>query len=181
MNTLIQPARYRQLNPRRRRITVQSDCVFACMVAGAGIPKSKPRCGTANKRELAHRGAGRYNSSTMPAKNPLFSSLKPVIGMIHLEALPGTPASRRSVREIESLALREAKIYREEGVHGIMIENMHDAPYLRGTVGPEVVAVMAIVASAVKETAKLPCGVQVLAGANTEAMAVAHAANLDFT
>jgi membrane complex biogenesis BtpA family protein len=116
----------------------------------------------------------------MPAQNPLFSSPKPVIGMIHLEALPGTPASRRSVREIESLALREAKIYREEGVHGIMIENMHDAPYLRSEVGPEIVAVMAIVASAIKEAAKLPCGVQVLAGANTEAMAVAHAAGLDF-
>ena len=116
----------------------------------------------------------------MSAKNSLFSSPKPVIGMIHLEALPGTPASRRSVREIESQALREAKIYREEGVHGIMIENMHDVPYLRGEVGPEVVAVMAIVASAVKEASRLPCGVQVLAGANTEAMAVAHAAGLEF-
>ena len=72
----------------------------------------------------------------MSAKNPLFASPKPVIGMIHLEALPGTPASRQSVREIESLALREAKIYREEGVHGIMIENMHDAPYLRSAVAP---------------------------------------------
>jgi len=99
--------------------------------------------------------------------------------MIHLEALPGTPASRRSVREIESQALQDARIYREEGVHGIMLENMHDAPYLRGEVGPEIVAVMAIVASAVKEAAKLPCGVQVLAGANMEAMAVAHAARLD--
>lgn len=116
----------------------------------------------------------------MPAKNPLFSSSKPVIGMIHLEALPGTPASRRTVREIESLALREAKIYREEGVHGILIENMHDTPYLRGAVGPEVVAVMAIVASAIKKSTKLTCGVQVLAGANTEAMAIAHAAGLDF-
>ncbi len=116
----------------------------------------------------------------MPAKNPLFSSPKPVIGMIHLEALPGTPASRRSVREIESLALREARIYREEGVHGIMLENMHDTPYLRSEVGPEIVAAMAIVASAVKEVAKLPCGIQVLAGANTEAMAVAHTAGLDF-
>ena len=31
-----------------------------------------------------------------------------------------------------------------------------------------------------KETAKLPCGVQILAGANLEAVAVAHAAGLDF-
>lgn len=131
--------------------------------------------------QLAWIGAvPRYNRRTMPAKNPLFSSPKPVIAMIHLEALPGTPAGRRSVREIEALALREAGLYRETGVHGIMIENMHDTPYLRGEVGPEIVAVMAIVARAVKDASKLPCGVQVLAGANEEAMAVAHAAHLDF-
>ena len=100
--------------------------------------------------------------------------------MIHLEALPGTPVTRQSVREIEAMALREAKMYREAGVHGIMIENMHDTPYLRAEVGPEIVSTMAVIARAVKELSRLPCGVQVLAGANIEAMAVAHAARLDF-
>jgi hypothetical protein len=61
-----------------------------------------------------------------------------------------------------------------------MIENMHDTPYLRGEVGPEIVAAMSVIARAVKDTSRLPCGVQVLAGANLEAMAVAHAAGLDF-
>ncbi|HTS19857.1 MAG TPA: BtpA/SgcQ family protein [Verrucomicrobiae bacterium] len=116
----------------------------------------------------------------MPAKNSLFSSPKPVIAMIHLGALPGTPAGGRSVREIEALAVREAKMYRQAGVHGIMIENMHDTPYLRGAVGPEIVAVMSVVGRAVKDTTRLPCGVQVLAGANVEAVSVAHAAGLDF-
>jgi uncharacterized protein len=116
----------------------------------------------------------------MSAKNRLFSSAKPVIAMIHLEALPGTPAGRRSVSEIEAIAVREAHVYRKAGVHGIMIENMHDTPYLRGEVGPEIVAAMAIIARAVKDASHLRCGVQVLAGANIEAMAVAHAARLDF-
>jgi membrane complex biogenesis BtpA family protein len=116
----------------------------------------------------------------MSAKNRLFSSAKPVIAMIHLEGLPGTPLSRKGVSEIEAIAVREADVYRKAGVHGIMIENMHDTPYLRGEVGPEIVAAMAIIARAVKETSQLPCGVQVLAGANVEAMAVAHAARLDF-
>ena len=39
---------------------------------------------------------------------------------------------------------------------------------------------MAITARAIKEATSLPAGVQVLAGANLEAMAVAHAAGLDF-
>lgn len=110
----------------------------------------------------------------------MFTSKKPVIAMIHVEALPGTPASRLSVREIEDKALAEAKIYREAGVHAIALENMHDLPYLRGGVGPEIVAAMAIVSQAVKEASGLPCGLQILAGANIEAMAVAHAAGLDF-
>ena len=116
----------------------------------------------------------------MPTKNLLFSSPKPVIAMIHLDALPGTPAGGRSVREIEATALREAKMYHQSGVHGIMIENMHDTPYLRGAVGPEIVAGMSVIARAVKDASQLPCGVQVLAGANAEAVAVAHAARLDF-
>jgi membrane complex biogenesis BtpA family protein len=60
-----------------------------------------------------------------------------------------------------------------------MIENMHDVPYLRGRVGPEIVAAMAVTGHAVKEECGLPTGVQILAGANLEAMAVAHAAGLD--
>jgi len=111
---------------------------------------------------------------------PFPSISKPVIAMIHLGALPGTPANGLSLHQIEKQALHEAKILRDAGVHGLMLENMHDTPYLRGHVGPEIVAAMAIIARAVKQTSKLPCGVQVLAGANLEAMAVAHAAGLDF-
>ena len=100
--------------------------------------------------------------------------------MIHVGALPGTPAKELSLAEIERRAVREAKLLRGAGVHGLMLENMHDTPYLRGRVGPEIVAAMAIIGRAVKETARLPCGAQILAGANLEAMAVAHAAGLEF-
>jgi membrane complex biogenesis BtpA family protein len=116
----------------------------------------------------------------MPRALGLFRSAKPVIGMVHLGALPGTPAARQSLREIEQAALREARVYRDAGLDGIMLENMHDTPYLRGRVGPEIVAAMAVVARAVKDAIALPCGIQILAGANLEAIAVAHAAGLDF-
>jgi membrane complex biogenesis BtpA family protein len=112
--------------------------------------------------------------------NPLFTTSKPVIAMIHLDALPGTPAARMDLKSIEARALAEAEICRDAGVHGLMIENMHDTPYLRGGVGPEIVAAMAVIARHIKEVSKLPCGIQILAAANIEAMAVAHAAGLDF-
>jgi uncharacterized protein len=110
----------------------------------------------------------------------MFSSARPVIAMVHVGPLPGTPASRATLRELEAQAVAECAIYREAGVHGVALENMHDVPYLRGSVGPEITAAMTILARAVKEASGLPCGIQILAGANLEALAVAHAAGLDF-
>jgi membrane complex biogenesis BtpA family protein len=112
--------------------------------------------------------------------NNLFSNPKPIIGVIHVAALPGAPANTLPVSEIVTQAIREAALYRDCGVDGIIIENMHDTPYLRGSVGPEIVAAMAVVGHAVKTESRLPTGIQILAGANIEAMAVAHAAGLDF-
>jgi membrane complex biogenesis BtpA family protein len=109
----------------------------------------------------------------------LFTKGKPVIGVIHVGALPGTPAGGGTVYGIIEQARAEARLYHAGGVDGLMIENMHDVPYLRGGVGPEIVSAMAVIGLAVKEECALPTGVQILAGANLEAMAVAHAAGLD--
>jgi hypothetical protein len=116
----------------------------------------------------------------MPADLKPFGVARPVIGMIHVGALPGTPAGGGGLRELEARAVREARVYRDAGLHGCMLENMHDTPYLRGGVGPEIVAAMAVIARAVKDAVRLPCGVQILAAANREALAVALAAGLDF-
>ncbi|MCU0787380.1 MAG: BtpA/SgcQ family protein [Verrucomicrobia bacterium] len=110
----------------------------------------------------------------------LFDTTRPVIAMIHVGALPGTPAARLGLAELEKQAVEEARVFHKAGVQGLMLENMHDTPYLRGGVGPEIVAALTLIARAVKEATRLPCGIQVLAGANLEAMAVAHAAALDF-
>jgi membrane complex biogenesis BtpA family protein len=109
-----------------------------------------------------------------------FKQAKPMIGMIHVGALPGTPRNRESLNNIIKTAASEAKIYRQCGIDGIAIENMHDVPYLRGTVGPEITAAMTLVGAAVKEQFQGVVGVQVLAAANKEAIAVAHSAGLDW-
>jgi membrane complex biogenesis BtpA family protein len=110
----------------------------------------------------------------------LFPNPKPVIGVIHVGALPGTPRSSLPVAELVASARAEAQIYRECGVDGVIIENMHDVPYMRGEVGPEIVAAMTAIGSEVKSECRMPVGLQILAGANIEAMAAAHAAGLDF-
>jgi uncharacterized protein len=110
----------------------------------------------------------------------MFGAPRALIGCVHLDALPGTPRGGRSVALIAESALRDARAYQAAGFNGVMIENMHDRPYLRRQVGPEVVAAMTAVLAQLRGEIKLPLGVQVLAGANREALAVAHAAGAAF-
>ena len=110
----------------------------------------------------------------------LFKTDKAIIGMIHLLPLPGTPLYRGSMEEIIEKALLEADIYKSAGIDGIAIENMHDVPYLNGMVGPEIVSSMAVVGREIKKEFAIPLGIQILAGANKEALAVAKSSNLDF-
>ena len=112
--------------------------------------------------------------------NIAFANPKPIVGVIHVGALPGTPRSSHTVSQLVTQAKEEARVYRECGVDGVIIENMHDVPYLKGEVGPEIVAAMTAIGIEVKAECGLPVGIQILAGANIQAMAVAHAAGLDF-
>ncbi len=99
---------------------------------------------------------------------------------MHLQALPGTPANKLALAEIASIAVEEARLYRDAGFHGILIENTHDRPYLKSVVGPEIVAAMSVAGAAVRAAVKLPLGIQVLAGANASAVAVALACGANF-
>lgn len=105
---------------------------------------------------------------------------KSIIGMVHVQALPGTPKNKYSLADICAIAVAEAMQYEKAGLDAVMIENMHDVPYLKGSVGPEITAAMAVVAKAIRDAVKFPLGIQILAGANKEALAVAKAANFQF-
>jgi hypothetical protein len=115
-----------------------------------------------------------------PAIQSLFDSPRALIGMLHLGALPGSPAHRAGMDELIAGALAEARVYRDAGFHALLIENMHDRPYLAGTAGPETVAAMTAIGRAVRADLDLPLGVQVLAAANREALAVALATGASF-
>jgi membrane complex biogenesis BtpA family protein len=104
----------------------------------------------------------------------------PLIGMIHVQALPGTPRGSLAMKEIRRRAVDEARQLARAGFDAVMIENMHDVPYLRRSVGPEIVAAMTVIARDVREAVECPLGIQILAGANQEALAAALASGAEF-
>src|SRR5437660_705001 len=110
----------------------------------------------------------------------MFNRKCSIIGVIHLLPLPGAAGYGGSIDEILRWALEDAINYKDQGIDALMIENMHDVPYLKGYVEPETTAAMTVVAQAIKYETMLPLGVQVLAGANLEALGIAVAASLDF-
>jgi len=105
---------------------------------------------------------------------------KAMIGMVHVRALPGVPACALALDQTVELAATEAGELARAGFDAIIIENMHDRPYLLGDVGPEITASMTAAAIAVRRAVGCPLGVQVLAGANRQALAVALAGGADF-
>lgn len=96
--------------------------------------------------------------------------------MVHVDA----PMHSKPFQFIVKQALKEALLLQNAGFDAILIENMHDVPYLKKTVGPEIAACMTAVAVELRKIIHLPMGIQILAAANREALAVALAANLDF-
>jgi len=105
---------------------------------------------------------------------------KPIIAMIHVDALPGTPKYKGDIKSIINKAKSEAKLYKDAGIDVLMIENMHDVPYLNRTAGPEITAIMSILLYEVKNVSGLPLGIQILAGGNKQALGAALAAGADF-
>jgi membrane complex biogenesis BtpA family protein len=111
----------------------------------------------------------------------LFGVPRALIGVIHAQALPGTPASRLPVSAIARAAADEAETYARAGFHGLILENTHDRPYLKGAaVGPEVITALSVIGAEIRRATSVPLGVQVLAGANRAAVAVAHACGASF-
>jgi membrane complex biogenesis BtpA family protein len=110
----------------------------------------------------------------------IFGVSRALIGVVHLQALPGTPANKLDVAAIASIAVDEARAYEAAGFHSVMIENTHDRPYLKSAVGPEITAAMAVIGAEIRRAIALPLGIQVLAGANSTAVGVALAAGASF-
>lgn len=102
-----------------------------------------------------------------------------LVGMVHLLPLPGSPRWGGSLQAVRDAARRDADALLEGGCDALLVENMHDVPYLRGEVAPETVAAFAVAAADLVALG-VPVGLQVLAAANAQAMGIAAAVGADF-
>lgn len=103
-----------------------------------------------------------------------------IVAMVHLLPLPGSPRSSHSPREIAEDAVQQARVLADAGFDAILLENMHDAPYLAREVDAATIAAFTRCACEVRSAIDLPLGVQILAGANRAALGVALAAECAF-
>jgi len=105
----------------------------------------------------------------------IFGTRKPVIGMVHLEPLPGSPRhDDRSMKEITDFALSEANLLKEAGMNGVIIENFGDVMFYK-RVPPETIAAMTYVATNIaREVPGLTLGLCVLQSDAIAAMAIAN-------
>lgn len=102
----------------------------------------------------------------------------PVIGMVHLRPLPGSPRYADSgagdLSAVIDAALADAQTWRESGANGLMVENFGDVPFYKGDVPRQTVAAMTAVAAEIRRAVpEMPLGINVLRNDGLSAMAVA--------
>ena len=94
----------------------------------------------------------------------IFNINKPIIGMVHLRPLPGSPLydpSCMNMGKIIEIAKEEAKILEAAGVDGVQVENMWDIPYLKGSeITHETTAALAVALHEVVNHVSIPVGAE---------------------
>jgi len=112
----------------------------------------------------------------------IFSISKPIIGMIHLKPLPGSPHYKGgSLDNVVEYALKEVKTYKEGGIDGLIVENGWDLPFSKPEdIGHETSAAMTYITKSIIEETDLPVGINVLANGAIPALAIAKATGAPF-
>lgn len=110
--------------------------------------------------------------------NEVFKGKKPIIGMVHVKALPGTPLydQKGGMQKILDLAMNDVEILNDAGVDGIQFENQWDRPFVREQeLGPETVSCLTYVIALAQRLSDIPFGIQVHINGCSQAVAIAKA------
>ena len=117
----------------------------------------------------------------MQGINQLFDHSKPIIGVVHLFPMIGSPQSTLPFREIRTRALSDAVALIDNGIDGVIIENYGDVPFYPDNVEPHTVAALALIVDEIRERyPQTPIGVNVLRNDAKSAMAIATVTDANF-
>lgn len=105
---------------------------------------------------------------------------RPLIGMVHLAALPGAPHWGGSMDAVLERAVADAKALTEAGFDAVLVENYNDIPFFPDRVPAETVAAMAVCVREVTRSVSVPVGVNVLRNDGLTALGIAAATGARF-
>jgi membrane complex biogenesis BtpA family protein len=110
----------------------------------------------------------------------IFGHPKPIIGVVHLLPLPGSPRWNGQIESICARAEQEAVALASGGVDGIIVENMFDAPFTKGSLDPSTVCAFTLAVNRVMALCDLPIGINCLRNDGMAALAIAVATGAQF-
>jgi uncharacterized protein len=110
----------------------------------------------------------------------IFDNAKPIIGVVHLLPLPGSPRWDGQIEPICSRAEQEAVALATGGVDGIIIENFFDAPFSKDHLDTASVCVFTMAVKRVMALCNLPIGINCLRNDGLSALAIAAATGAQF-
>jgi hypothetical protein len=105
-----------------------------------------------------------------------FGTESPVVGMVHLLPLPGSPGFDGDRAAIRERALADARALEAGGVDAVLVENFGDAPFYPEEVPAHTVADVSVLAREVVDAVDVPVGVNVLRNDVDAALSAAAAA-----
>jgi membrane complex biogenesis BtpA family protein len=110
----------------------------------------------------------------------LFTAAKPLIGMVHLLPLPGSPGFAGRLEEVADRAVLDAQLLREAGFDGVIVENFGDTPYPVGPGSLERSVALTVVLSEVRRAVSLPIGLNVQFNDYVAELTIARFGRADF-
>jgi membrane complex biogenesis BtpA family protein len=116
----------------------------------------------------------------MPPDHLGLGIARPIIGVVHLRPLPGSPRFSDDTSRIVEQAVDDVSALVEGGAEAIMIENFGDTPFFPKSVPRETIAWMTRIGTIIRARTSLPLGVCVLRNDARAGLAIAHAIDGQF-
>lgn len=108
------------------------------------------------------------------------STAQPVVGMLHVPPLPGSPRYGGRLDLVRAAVLRDAQALVEGGVHALLLENFGDSPFYPRRVPAHTIAQLTALAVEVRRDCGVPLGINVLRNDGRAALAIAQAVGAAF-